>query len=190
MDSKLGALADRIRGRIDAEEERRRREEDEQKRSAAARRDADAKLAKQKAAGQAARAALLGEIAHFAEAIGHLDVRRDGETVAVTFRERSVRFEPDGEFDRIALVVVGEAPRNHFLGRDEQGEWDLVLDEGRGIRRLPLAEGLEEVVGNVLGVPMADTAAPPAEPKPARKAKKGKGPSPGSAVTELKDPLE
>ena len=191
MDSKLGALANRIRTQIDADEERRRREEEERKRSAAARREADAKLARQKAQGQAARAGLLDDIAAFAEAVGHLELAREEQVVTLSFRARTVRFEPDGEFDRIALVVPGETPRNHFLGRDEQGEWDVVLDEGTKIRRLPLAQGLEEILRTLLEVPIGEGAAAAEEEpaKPARKARKGRGGSPGSGLKELKDPL-
>ena len=189
MDSKLGALANRIRSQIDADDDKRSREEDERKKSASARKDADAKLARQKAQGQKARASLLEEIAAFAEAVGHLKIAREDLVVAVTFRTRTVRFEPDGEFDRIALVIPGEAPRNHFLGRDEQGEWDVVLDEGSKIRRLPLAAGLEEIMRTMLEVPIAEPSDEDEPSKGGKKGRKGRQGSPGGEIKELKEPL-
>jgi hypothetical protein len=190
MDSKLGMLANRIRSQIDADEARRDREEEARKQAAAARRETDAKLARQKAQGQAARAALLDDIAAFAEAVGHLELAREALVVSVAFRSRAVRFEPDGDFDRIALVVPGQTPRNHFLGRDEQGEWEVVLDEGTKIRRLSLAEGLEEVMRTMLEVPIGEASdGDDAPATAARKGRRGRGATPGGEIKELKEPL-
>lgn len=192
--SKLGSLADRVRKAVSEDEERRRTEADAEQRRAAERKEAEARAAEKKREAQAARGELLTEIEAFGRAVGRLEVSRDGDAVTLAYGARRLRFEPDGEYDRIALVPSDQTvPRNHFVERDLSGEWEVAWDEGDHLVHHGLEEGLERLLGAALGLPVGAPAEDPATQKRApvpRRGRKPKGVSPGSGVTELKDPLD
>ncbi len=138
MAGKLGGLAERVKRNIEAAESRAQEQADTREAEQAARR---AKID----AAQAARAELLDDIAGFGMAVGHLEVVHSGH-VALTFRGQTARFEPDGEYDRIAIRLPEQWPRNHHLSRDEEGEWVVALDIGGKLQAFPLEMGIERVL--------------------------------------------
>ena len=153
--SKLAGLAGRMKALIEAEEQRRDAEKAEQERAAAARRELDARMEKRKAAGRAARAAMLDDIEGFCATIGHLKAtREEGGAVRLAFRGRMVLLEPDGDDDRIALRLDDEVvPRTHHLARDGE-EWEVVFDHGTSTVRFGLEDGLTEILREHLWVPL------------------------------------
>ncbi len=197
MESKLGALAARLKKGIEAEQERRLEEE-------RARAEAEERAARARDEGQSARKALLDELFAFGNAVGHLDVRREKGSLVLGYDGRAVVLIPEGDLDRIDLRLPDDhEPRRHHLTRDEDGEWELAIDEGEHLRRLPLELGLEELMRVALRVPLegrpppppgAPPPAPPPPPppveRPAPRARRQDTAPPGSKITDLKGPLD
>ncbi|MCB9689661.1 MAG: hypothetical protein H6738_16185 [Alphaproteobacteria bacterium] len=175
-ESRLAGLAGRMKALIEAEEKRRDAEAAEQERAAAARRALDAKLEKRKAAGRAARAAMLADVESFCATIGHLRALREGDgAVRLEYRGRTVVLEPDGDDDRIAIRLDDEVvPRNHHMARDGE-DWEVVFDHGTSTVRFGLEDGLTQILREHLWVPLPKghievedvvTAAPAPAPEP------------------------
>ncbi len=208
MAIKLGGLAARLKAGIDAAEQQRRQAEEEARIAAEA-----AARAKQEA--HEARDEMMGELHAFGKQVEHFTVRKKKGTLVVGFDGRSLTFQPVGEGDRIDVHAEDEV---HHLTRDEAKEWEVVLKEANGPRRLPLEFGLEELVTRYLAVPVVEPEAPEAPapqssapepapepappPRPAVKAApdevspskripspRSKAP-PGSALRELSNPWD
>jgi hypothetical protein len=158
MPIELGGLAARLKAGIDAAERARREAEE------AARRAAEAEAEARKEA-QAARSELMEELTAFAKQVEHFEVRTRKGVLSVRFDGRSLRFAPEGEHDRIDVHADDEV---HHVTRDEEGEWEVVLKEALGPRRLPLELGLEELVTRYLSVPTVEEVPndEPHEPEP------------------------
>lgn len=119
-------------------------------------RDADARAAR--AAEDArheearARAALLDELAAFAEAVGHFDVTRDSKRIRLTVPEGW--FEIDTEPEEVAVRFDGSKTYRPRLIRDRkraEKPWMVCLTVDEEPHWLPLFEpGLEALINVVL----------------------------------------
>ena len=209
MAIELGGLAAKLKAGIEA---------------AAAAKDAAAKDAAEREAREqeeakaaaAARADMMAALQVLADAVGHFGTRTVKGALVLSFEGHSLHFSPDGEGDRIRVGAKGAAgamETGHYLTRDSVGEWEVVLIEDSGPRRLPVELGLEELLSQYMAVPIeAEPAVAPA-PKPAPAApappersesapvataprsarprgKKASEASPGSGIRSLKGPLD
>ena len=204
MAIKLGGLAAKLKAGIDAAESARRAEEEAERRAAE-------EAAQAQAQAREARAEMMAELHGFAKEVEHFEVRKQKSTITVRFDSHKIQFRPEGDHDRIGVVCADDA--DHHLTRDELGEWEVVLAEEGGPRRLPLELGLEELITRYLAVPTAEVetqAPPPApeppapkpapappvsaapEPEPAAATPRRRGPKsvPGSALRELSNPWD
>jgi hypothetical protein len=142
MERKGSSLAARFRRALDGEAERSRLAEQERLREAEAARRA--------------RAALLDDLEAFGRQIGHLAVVRDEAGLTLRRGERSVRFEPADDGDRLRVLVDGSDEHGGRVYREARLEHRWVwsfLRRGRE-ERLPLFDaGLEELMVMGLGLP-------------------------------------
>jgi len=176
MAIKLGGLAAKLKAGIDAAERARREEEE-------AARLAEERAAKAKERAQAAREEMLGELHAFGKQVEHFKVRKAKGALTISFDGRKLVFSPEGDMDRID--VVSDDGTRHHLTRDEVEEWEVVLAEANGPRRLPLELGLEELVTRYLSVPLADAPEEAAEP-PAPAPEPTPAPAPEATPPEKK----
>ncbi len=205
MAIELSGLAARLRAGID---------------KAAAERDEELRLAAEvRARRDAARVEtlqaqheMLAALVAFADQVGGFTVSRGALMVELVLDGRGLRLaavrSDEDPTDHILVEAATGTERSfatgHHLTRDELGEWDVVLAEEHGPRRLPVELGLEELFGQVLGLaPDIPAAAPPpvsalppvpeAEPEPPRSPGKRRGRAlaapPGSGLRPLKRPF-
>ena len=189
MAIELSGLAARLKAGIDkaaAEKE------------AAARREAEEAARRQAAREEtlAAQREMLAALEALADSVGHFHVSTGELWVQLVFEGRGLRFvatrhdeEPtdhvrvEGAAGTSTVVAAG-----HHLTRDEEGEWEVVLAEEHGPRRLPVELGLEELLAQVFQIePVEASAAPSPRSAPveaAAPASKGEARSAaGSATT-------
>ncbi len=196
MANMLGGLAARLKAGIEAAAEAKER---------AARDAADAAARAERAQQEAvaARAAMMDELHAFAKALVHVAVKRAKGVLTLTYDGRELSFAPEGDLDLIR-VTPASGPA-HSMTRDSEGEWEVVMHEEAGVRRLPLEVGLEELLSAHMSLtstvsvpapaptpapaPRAAAPAPPTPEEPRRKRREPKG-SPGSGVKELNNPRD
>lgn len=106
--------------------------------------------------GRAARAALLAELRDFGQALGHILVDEDAGSVSWSWRERTVRFEPMGDGDRLRVsgdAVGGQAVRIYRLA-EFQDRWILGVQKKPHDDLVPLWDaGVSRLLVKGLGLP-------------------------------------
>ena len=123
-----------------------------------ARAEREARLAE----GRAAREALFDTLQGFADATGHLRATRDeDDALELSWRERTVRFEPMGYGERVRVVhdaaVQGEEEVRLYRVPDLANRWVLsVSRRGREMVSPFFDQGLEDLLVDGLGMPRPD----------------------------------
>lgn len=148
MSERRSRLADRFRRAVEAEHEA------EAESAAAAKRAAEAQ--------RVARAELLEDLAALANAIGFLDVKREGEGLTLRYRERHLHFAPIGEAD-VRVEFEGTGDDEHRLYRQAElgHRWVHLHRRRHREDRLPLFDqGIENLLVTALGLPRPDDDAP------------------------------
>ncbi len=118
--------------------------------------------------GQAERVRVLGDLAAFAQALGHFQCKtaKDG-AVTWSFSGAQLTFRPKGDADRIELVSDGLQGEPALRWQHELGRWVLVegFKAGGERQRLLFDEGLEALMQRVFSLrPAAEGEV--AEPEP------------------------
>jgi len=154
-----------------------------------------------------AQCEMLEALKAFADSVGHFEATTGKLWVEMVLGGAGLRFTAHRDDDAPTDHILVEAAdgtdtavaAGHHLTRDEVGEWEVVLQEEAGPRRLPVELGLEELFQGALALrstgepPNAAPAAtlPDPPPQPERTTRRSKQPvaPPGSGLRPIKGPF-
>ncbi|TVQ92170.1 MAG: hypothetical protein EA397_07360 [Deltaproteobacteria bacterium] len=121
---------------------------------------AEVELERQQAEARAARHKLLSELADFGEAVGHIEVTRAEDRVALRRDERELVFSAEGVADRVVVQLLphsqteGAPPIHIYRHPDAAMRWVLSVGEGRAAAaELLFDSGLIHLLTEGLGLP-------------------------------------